>query len=415
MIVVQQLMDSGRYKEVGRVEDGEITQGEQMLLSLDDEEVWTEMDPERLAFRHDGPIFVAAIVDDAEGGVEAAERGLQDVEDVDTTPTQGAADAAQMAIDWKRETGNPNDCGTRTGWTRAGQLADRDELTEDTINRMVSFFARHESTQEPDEPKTDCSRMMWKAWGGDAGRTWAEDTQAQFETAREASAHDHHCALELSHVKNDRWLGWEDCLFELHHGVAYGEANKRLGEIYETNVPDFVKDLVIEAAMDELFSDFDALGSTDIMSLRSFFADQLKQDGWTTDKMATELRRLEPTLTPAEAERMTRTEVQAIINGAREDGYEATGMIEQEKFYWVGALDDRTTDACRWLIGGASAADNIGGAFKGTNPNEGGIPRTLPKLKELVQKAADKDPEIETEPREFTPHINCRKTYVRDV
>jgi len=33
----------------------------------------------------------------------------------------------------------------------------------------------------------------------------------------------------------------------------------------------------------------------------------------------------------------------------------------------------------------------------------------------LVQKAADKDPEIETEPRKFTPHINCRKTYVRDV
>jgi len=90
-------------------------------------------------------------------------------------------------------------------------------------------------------------------------------------------------------------------------------------------------------------------------------------------------------------------------------------MVENEKFYWVGSLDDRTTDACMWLIGGSDEADKIGGSFSGTNPNHGGIPRSLDKLKELVQEAAKKDPDIDTDARKFTPHINCRKTYVRDV
>jgi len=29
-----------------------------------------------------------------------------------------------------------------------------------------------------------------------------------------------------------------------------------------------------------------------------------------------------------------------------------------------------------------------------------------------VQEAAEKDPAIDTEAREWTPHINCRKSYV---
>jgi hypothetical protein len=325
-----------------------------------------------------------------------------------------------MALDWKEETGNPNDCGTQTGWTRASQLADRESLSEDTINRMVSFFARHESTQEPDEPKEDCSRMMWKAWGGDAGRSWAEDTQAQFETAREAAegrTHARHgCSLDLSAVANDKWLGWEHDMYELQHGVAHGDADLTLNQIVDSSMPSFVKDRVREAIMgDAFFSDFDAIDGEKLMQMRLFFEEQLEQDGWTTDMVAGRLRDLEPELTRSEAERIARTESQAIINDAREEGYAQTGMLEDEKFYWVGALDDRTTDACKWLIGGSSAADNIGGAFDGTNPNEGGTPVSLEELKELVQKAAEKDPAINTKAREFTPHINCRKTYVRDV
>jgi len=374
-------------------------------------------------------IPVRIIIDTDADGLEASplnrdreqsSRGLQDIEDINTTPSQGAADAAQMALDWKEETGNPNDCGTQTGWTRASQLADRENLTEDTINRMVSFFARHESTQEPDEPKEDCSRMMWKAWGGDAGRSWAEDTQAQFDTAREAAEkrnHSHNdCALDLAAVVNDKWLGWEHDMYELQHGVAYGDADLTLNQIVDSAMPSFVKDRLRDAIMgDAFFSDFDAIDGEKLMQMRLFFEEQLEQDGWTTDMVAGRLQDLEPELTRSEAERIARTESQALINDAREEGYEQTGMLEDEKFYWVGSMDDRTTDACKWLIGGSSAADNIGGAFDGTNPNEGGNPVSLEELKELVQKAADKDPSINTDARQFTPHINCRKTYVRDV
>jgi hypothetical protein len=103
------------------------------------------------------------------------------------------------------------------------------------------------------------------------------------------------------------------------------------------------------------------------------------------------------------------------VNDAREEGYRETGMVEDETFYWTGAVDNRTTDACKWLMGGSDLADDIGGAFDGTNPNHGGTPRSLDELKELIKKAAEKDPDVNTDAREFTPHISCRKTYVRDV
>jgi hypothetical protein len=202
--------------------------------------------------------------------------------------------------------------------------------------------------------------MMWKAWGGDAGRSWAEDTQAQFDTAREAAEkrkHSHNdCALDLAAVVNDKWLGWEHDMYELQHGVAYGDADLTLNQIVDSAMPSFVKDRLRDAIMgDAFFSDFDAIDGEKLMQMRLFFEEQLEQDGWTTDMVAGRLQDLEPELTRSEAERIARTESQALINDAREEGYEQTGMLEDEKFYWVGSMDDRTTDACKWLIGGSSA------------------------------------------------------------
>jgi hypothetical protein len=132
------------------------------------------------------------------------------------------------------------------------------------------------------------------------------------------------------------------------------------------------------------------------------------------------LRDLDPALDRDDAERIARTETQSIVSNAREEGYKEQGL-EDEKFYWVGALDSRTTNSCRWLIGGDSEVDESqgdfdkAGNFAGTNPNHGGEPRSLEKLKELVQEAAERDKTVNTKPRTWTPHISCRKSYVRDV
>ena len=45
-----------------------------------------------------------------------------------------ASNNAKKAIKWKEENGS--DCGTRVGWTRARQLADKKNISRDTINKL---------------------------------------------------------------------------------------------------------------------------------------------------------------------------------------------------------------------------------------------------------------------------------------
>ena len=82
---------------------------------------------------------------------------------------QAATNNAKRAIKYKEENGS--DCGTRVGWTRAGQLARRENISRDTIARMASF-KRHQ--QNKDVPYSEgCGGLMWDAWGGSSGINWA--------------------------------------------------------------------------------------------------------------------------------------------------------------------------------------------------------------------------------------------------
>ena len=82
---------------------------------------------------------------------------------------QAATNNAKKAIKYKEENGS--DCGTRIGWTRARQLADRKPISRDTIARMASFN-RHQ--QHKDVPYSKgCGGLMWDAWGGSSGINWA--------------------------------------------------------------------------------------------------------------------------------------------------------------------------------------------------------------------------------------------------
>ena len=82
---------------------------------------------------------------------------------------QSATNNAKRARKWKEENGS--DCGTRVGWTRSAQLADRKPISRDTIARMASF-KRHQ--QNKDVPYSEgCGGLMWDAWGGTSGIEWA--------------------------------------------------------------------------------------------------------------------------------------------------------------------------------------------------------------------------------------------------
>ena len=82
---------------------------------------------------------------------------------------EGAVNNAKRAVEYKEKNGSS--CGTRVGWTRAGQLARKEKISRDTISRMASF-KRHQ--QHKDVPYSEgCGGLMWDAWGGSAGVNWA--------------------------------------------------------------------------------------------------------------------------------------------------------------------------------------------------------------------------------------------------
>ena len=90
---------------------------------------------------------------------------------------QAATNNAKKAIKYKEENGS--DCGTRIGWTRARQLADRKPISRDTIARMASF-KRHQ--QHKDVPYSEgCGGLMWDAWGGASGINWAINKLKQID------------------------------------------------------------------------------------------------------------------------------------------------------------------------------------------------------------------------------------------
>jgi hypothetical protein len=83
------------------------------------------------------------------------------------TPTAGMKSAAKRAIRWKEQ-------GKATG---AGQLARGETLSLSTVKRMYSFFSRHEVDKKGKDfyntSNPSNGRIMWDAWGGDAGFSWS--------------------------------------------------------------------------------------------------------------------------------------------------------------------------------------------------------------------------------------------------
>jgi len=88
-------------------------------------------------------------------------------------PNAGMKAAAHKAIKWK-EDGKATGAGTAVGWGRARQIVNGESLSLDTVKRMYSFFSRHEVDKQGKEwDKPSHGKVMWYAWGGDAGFAWS--------------------------------------------------------------------------------------------------------------------------------------------------------------------------------------------------------------------------------------------------
>ena len=138
------------------------------------------------------PVYKLTIKEDIESGVEVDAVALVDVpaigvgfyafneqqfESYSDYPKQ-ASENAKVALRWAEENGW-GDCGTAVGKQRANQLANGEAISRDTIARMAAF-ERHRQNSDK-ELGDGCGRLMWLAWGGDAGVEWAQRKLEQID------------------------------------------------------------------------------------------------------------------------------------------------------------------------------------------------------------------------------------------
>jgi hypothetical protein len=91
---------------------------------------------------------------------------------------KAASENAKIALRWAEENGW-GECGTPVGKARANQLANGEPISRDTIARMAAF-ERHRQNSDK-ELGDGCGRLMWLAWGGDAGIEWAQRKLEQID------------------------------------------------------------------------------------------------------------------------------------------------------------------------------------------------------------------------------------------
>jgi hypothetical protein len=95
-------------------------------------------------------------------------------------PPQAVREAARKALERREEYGRG---GTEVGVARARDLANGKGIPEETLQRMVSFFARHAGTPRNDQ--TGAASIAWGLWGGSEGRAWAAAELRRIERERE--------------------------------------------------------------------------------------------------------------------------------------------------------------------------------------------------------------------------------------
>lgn len=91
-------------------------------------------------------------------------------------PTDEMKSEAEMGLMWREEY---NRGGTEVGVARARDISNGRNLSPETIQRMDSYFARHEVDKQAtgwnrgEDGFPTAGRIAWQLWGGDAGRDWA--------------------------------------------------------------------------------------------------------------------------------------------------------------------------------------------------------------------------------------------------
>ena len=117
---------------------------------------------------------------------------------INFTPPESVANAAAKGLEYRQKASPSNKGGLTpsqaaqegigSGVQRAVNLKNRNNLTPETIKKMVGFFSRHEKNKgvKPEnkgEPWNDKGHVAWLLWGGDPGRAFANKVKKQMDAA----------------------------------------------------------------------------------------------------------------------------------------------------------------------------------------------------------------------------------------
>jgi hypothetical protein len=93
---------------------------------------------------------------------------------------------------------------TLVGLARARQLANREPVSLETIQRMASYFARH-AVDKQGSTWADQGRgwQAWHGWGGDAGMDWVQSILKESEQM-EVKAGSRHSAADMKRIREAR-------------------------------------------------------------------------------------------------------------------------------------------------------------------------------------------------------------------
>ena len=109
----------------------------------------------------------------------------RDVSDIDLKPTESMASNARRGLELRDKF---NRGGTAVGVARARDLANRRELSPETVARMYSFFSRHEVDKQGKDwnnsERPSNGKIAWLLWGGDSGYAWAKQKWSAIQNAR---------------------------------------------------------------------------------------------------------------------------------------------------------------------------------------------------------------------------------------
>jgi hypothetical protein len=129
----------------------------------------------RFAVIPDGYVTVGSDVqDDMDNPNHEGDMSKASIESLNLKPTESMANNARRGLELRRKFGRG---GTAVGVARARDLANRKELSPETVARMYSFFSRHEVDKKGKDwnnsERPSNGKIAWLLWGGDSGYAWA--------------------------------------------------------------------------------------------------------------------------------------------------------------------------------------------------------------------------------------------------